>query len=298
MGNCCSDIDYITPRPKTLLPDPAAPSTFSASRNAFLSNNFNVFKGTDGNKLLWLFLHAKGKANGIEDSYFVLENFWRAPYSEEGDVLCWCRLPAYHRTRCYCSSGHEEYGISQELNSKIYWANSRNHAELSEAAATPTVLWKRTQWQFSLRLGFYGDRYMEEPLGSLEISITGWIVKKVGGPGKNFARSKKEVKDARYVFRDKHGQPCAIELDVLPKGGNSKVISYQSSMFGCVAATPSHTWLKDQKMVTTTRAGHDPGLAFLVAFMCANVVSPHTIAGNLKVSELGQKSISTSCFSF
>ncbi|KAJ7550432.1 hypothetical protein O6H91_07G100500 [Diphasiastrum complanatum] len=285
MGNCCSGSDYITPRPKIMLPDPTGPSTFSASRNAFLSNNFNVFKGTDDSQSLWLFLRTKGKANGIEDSYFVLENFWRAPFSDEGDVLCWCHLPAYHQNRAYRTTGYEEHGISPDLHSEIYWTNS-NYIEQSRD--TPMVLWKRREWQFSVRLGFYRDRYMEEPLGLLEISSKGWIIQKViGGPGKSLIQPQKKINEAQYVFKDKDGLSFPIAMDMILKGC-SKLQSYDSCMFGCIV-TPPHCWFSDKKILTATRAGYEPGLAFLVAFVCANILSPESIAHNLQLSQLCKK---------
>ncbi|CAM6088923.1 unnamed protein product [Calypogeia fissa] len=278
MGNCLSTSDYITPRPSLLLPDPCGPSTFSASRNWFMSNNFNVYKGAEDNAALWLFVHVKGSPNGDNDSYFVLENFWRPPFSEEGDVICWCHLPAYQRNQAYQSSGYEEYGISPDLVSEVYWSDNQF---ADESSAVPMVHWKRKEWSFSVRLGFYRDRYMEEPLGVLDISSKGWLIRKTGGPGKSFIQPKKEARDVRYVFKDKHGLRFPIELEADLKGN----VSFESGLFSCLVSR-EQGWAGDKRVIATSKAGYDPSLAFLVSFLCATVLAPDDIAANLRHSKL------------
>lgn len=278
MGNCWSTSDYITPRPTQLLPDPCGISTFSASRNWFMSNNYNVYKGADDNAPLWLFLHVKGNPNGDNDSYFVLENFWRPPFSEEGDVICWCHLPAYQRNQAYQTSGLEEYGISPDLVSEIYWASTEF---VDEPGSLPMVHWKRREWSFTIRLGFYRDRYMEEPLGVLDISSKGWIIRKTGGPGKSYIQPKKEARDVRYVFRDKHGLRYPIEIEADMKG----MLTYESGMYNC-SVTYEQGWAGERRLSITSKPNEDPSLSFLVAFVCANVLSPDDIAANLRSFKL------------
>ncbi|KAJ7527618.1 hypothetical protein O6H91_16G063700 [Diphasiastrum complanatum] len=285
MGCCCSSTEYVTPRPHTLLPDPTGACTFSASRNALMSQNFNVFKGEEDNALLWLFLRVKGNLDGVNDSYFVLENFWRPPFSDEGDVLCWCHLPAFQRDRSYSSSGHEEYGISPDLNSEVYWYDS----QYDQPALASMILWKREEWQFHVRIGFYRDRYMEEPLGVLEICSRGWIVQKIGGPGKSFVQPIEDVKNVRYVFEDRNGLHFPIDVNMVLKN-NSRVLSYDCCMFGFLV-TPGSYRAIGYKFIVSSKAGHDPGLAFLVAFVCASAFSPENIGSNLRVSQMCQKSI-------
>jgi hypothetical protein len=141
--------------------------------------------------------------------------------------------------------------------------------------------WKRKEWSFSVRLGFYRDRYMEEPLGVLDISSKGWLIRKTAGPGKGFIQPKKEARDVRYVFKDKHGFRFPIELEADLKG----TVSFESNFSSCLMSA-EQGWAGERRVVVTSKAGHDPCLAFLVSFICANVLSPDDIAANLRQSKL------------
>lgn len=199
-------------------------------------------------------------------------------------MICWCHLPAFQKNNSYQSSGYVEYGISPDISSEIYWSDAPISAE---TYSMPMLYWKRREWDFSARIGFYRDRYMEEPLGVLDVAAKGWLVQKVGGPGKNPVQQRKEVQEVRYVFRDKLGIRVSIKLDVI-LSGTAQLISYDCLMFSCLV-TPAHGWLSEKKAVITSKSGYDPSLAFLVAFVCSHVLSPENVALNLRVNGLSHK---------
>lgn len=122
---------------------------------------------------------------------------------------------------------------------------------------------------------------MEEPLGVLDISSKGWLIKKTAGPGKSFIQPKKEARDVRYVFKDKHGLRFPIELEADLKGN----VSFESSLFSCLVS-PEQGWAGEKRVVVTSKAGQDPSLSFLVSFLCANVLSPDDIAAHLRHSKI------------